>query len=202
MGHPLPTCTPNLVYIVLDLLICYWFEGSPLVWGQVGVGVSGYGGTTHMCTCIYMLNMIISIANGTPIGEIHGNSLWCHIHACMCVHASLCACGHRWCTHTPTDTPQISKNSISQELIKIFQFCLKIYDLWRHPHKWMVYGLLCRLMEGGWVGSGQITKNQINLYLIKVIQFCLKIYDLWRHPHLWVMYGWLGGLMIGIMSNH
>ena len=28
---------------------------------------------------------------------------------------------------------QITKNLINLELIKITQFCLKIYDLWRHP---------------------------------------------------------------------
>ena len=27
----------------------------------------------------------------------------------------------------------ITKNSINQNLIEIIQFCLKIYDLWRHP---------------------------------------------------------------------
>ena len=36
---------------------------------------------------------------------------------------------------------QIIKNRINLDLIKIIQFCLKIYDLLRHPHLWM----------GGWV---------------------------------------------------
>ena len=27
----------------------------------------------------------------------------------------------------------ITKNSINQNLIEIIQFCVKIYDLWRHP---------------------------------------------------------------------
>ena len=44
------------------------------------------------------------------------------------------------------------------------QFCLKIYDLWRHPHL-LIDGLVI------WVGSCQITKNQINLDLIEIIQF-------------------------------
>ena len=35
---------------------------------------------------------------------------------------------------------QISKSQINCDLIEIIQFCLKIYDLWRHPtHRW-VYG--------------------------------------------------------------
>ena len=28
---------------------------------------------------------------------------------------------------------QMTKNLINLDLIKIIQFCLKIYDLWRHP---------------------------------------------------------------------
>ena len=36
---------------------------------------------------------------------------------------------------------QIIKNRINLDLIKIIQFCLKIYDLLTHPHLWV----------GGWV---------------------------------------------------
>ena len=36
---------------------------------------------------------------------------------------------------------QITKYQINLDLIKINQFYLKIYDLWRHPHLWV----------GGWV---------------------------------------------------
>ena len=46
---------------------------------------------------------------------------------------------------------QITKNRINLALIKIIQFCLKIYDLWRHPHLWMyvwVVGWIGRLMAG------------------------------------------------------
>ena len=32
---------------------------------------------------------------------------------------------------------QITRNRIKVELMKIIQFCLKIYDLWRHPHPWV-----------------------------------------------------------------
>ena len=60
-----------------------------------------------------------------------------HVRACMCVHV----CVHGTSPHTPTPTltpmhpsatppggwtPRISKNSITLELIKIFQFRLKI----------------------------------------------------------------------------
>ena len=71
------------------------------------------------------------------------------------------------------------------DLIEIIQFCLKIYDLLRHPYLWV------GVWVDGWFsgsrkGSGHITKYRIKLELIEIIQFCLKIYDLWRHPHLWV----------------
>ena len=32
---------------------------------------------------------------------------------------------------------QITKNLKNVDLIKMIQFCLKIYDLLRHPHPWM-----------------------------------------------------------------
>ena len=41
---------------------------------------------------------------------------------------------------------QIIKNEINLDLIEIIQFCLKIYDLLRHPTYGLVYGWL-----GGWV---------------------------------------------------
>ena len=46
---------------------------------------------------------------------------------------------------------QITKNRINLELIKIIQFCLKIYDLRRHPHLWVgvwVVEWMGRLMAG------------------------------------------------------
>ena len=68
---------------------------------------------------------------------------------------------------------QITKNLINLGLIEIIQFCLKIYDLWRHPHLWV----------GGWVGQrvGPITKNQITYEFAS-----------------W----WMGGSIGGIMANH
>ena len=83
---------------------------------------------------------------------------------------------------------EITNYLINLDIIEIIQFCLKIYDLWRHLHLWV--GVWSVGWMGGslgqWVGSGQITKYRINLDLIKIIKFCLKIYDLLRHPHLWV----------------
>ena len=42
---------------------------------------------------------------------------------------------------------QMTKNLINLDLIEIIQFCLKIYDLLRHPHLW----------AGVWInGWGQV----------------------------------------------
>ena len=79
---------------------------------------------------------------------------------------------------------QIIKNQVNRHLIEIIEFCLKIYDLWRHTHLWI--GVWVGGWVGQWVGSCQIIKNRVNHHLIKITEFCLKIYDLWRHTHLWV----------------
>ena len=46
---------------------------------------------------------------------------------------------------------QIIKNQTNLDLIEIILFCLKIYDLLRHPHLWVgvwVVGWFCQLMDG------------------------------------------------------
>ena len=45
---------------------------------------------------------------------------------------------------------QIIKNQINLDLIEIIQFCLKIYDLLRHPHLWV--GVQVVRWMGGWMG--------------------------------------------------
>ena len=72
---------------------------------------------------------------------------------------------------------QMTNNLINLDPIILIQFCLKIYDLYRHPHPWWVCGWL-GVSVGQWVGSSQMTNNCISLDLIEIIQFCLKIYDL------------------------
>ena len=120
--------------------------GTPGISGGDGVGCMGVGGgwgcPSHMCTCmhmqactrmhIYMLNMIISSANGSPHW---GNPLefpmmsYAHASVCMCMCMGAPPHHHppRY-THPPPPggTPRISHNSIALELIEIFQFCLKI----------------------------------------------------------------------------
>ena len=122
----------------------------------------------------------------------------------MCMHACMGQPPH---THThphppichPQGTPRISWTSITLELIKIFQFHLKIWNLWRIAHPWV------GVWFGGWVGGlmgGVRSKhykfkkcwlNQDNSILFE---------DLWfvETPHPWVgvcMGGWMGGSMVG-----
>ena len=79
-------------------------------------------------------------------------------HACACVHVHACAHVHGGCprpnppipTHPPPrgGTPQISKNAIRLEQIEIFQFRLKIWNLWRIRHSWVDV-----FWGGGWMGG-------------------------------------------------
>ena len=43
---------------------------------------------------------------------------------------------------------QITKYQINLDLIEIIQFCLKIYDLWRHPTYGCVVEWMCGSMGG------------------------------------------------------
>ena len=76
------------------------------------------------------------------------------VHVCMHAHAHV----HGGCphpippqlnppTHPQGGTPQISKNAIKLEQITIFQFHLKILNLWRLLHS------LVGVWFGGWVGG-------------------------------------------------
>ena len=52
---------------------------------------------------------------------------------------------------------QIIKNQINLDLIEIIQFCLKIYDLLRHPNLWVgvwVVGWISGLVDGSMGGTG------------------------------------------------
>ena len=53
---------------------------------------------------------------------------------------------------------QITNNLINFDLIKIIQFCLKIYDCRDTPTHGWVYGWM-GWSVGQWMGSGQITNN-------------------------------------------
>ena len=54
---------------------------------------------------------------------------------------------------------QMTNNCINLELIEIIQFCLKIYDLERHPHPWVGQWVV------GWVSGslGGVRSNDYQL---------------------------------------
>ena len=172
----------ELSQLVQDLLN-FGVLGSLWLWGW-GVWVDGgwgwLGVPPHMCTCTCTHartcmhgkhdNFMQMVA---PIGGIPLISLWCHTLSPPPTHIHPPP-------HPPGGTPRISQNSIALELIKIFQFCLKIWNLWRLPHPWVGvwFGGWVGGWVGWWVGSGQNTKNLKIVDWIKIIQFCLKIYDL------------------------
>ena len=150
----------ELSRLVQDLLN-FGVLGSLWLWGWGWVnGGGGWLGVPctyvhmhmHACTCMHgkhdnFMQMAV------PIGGIPGNSVWCHTH--MCMHVHMCW-GHPLTTpHSdppppPRGTPRISENSISLVLIEIFQFRLKIWNLWRIPHPWV--GVWFGGWVGGWVG--------------------------------------------------
>ena len=72
---------------------------------------------------------------------------------------------------------QIIKNRVNSSN-KIIEFCLKIYDLWRHTHLWV--GAWVIVWISGW--GHQITRNSIIQKLIKIIQFCLKVFVFFFTP--------------------
>ena len=103
-------------------------SGSLWLWGWGVVG----GCPPHMCTCTHAHARTCMhgkhdnfMQMAAPVGGIHGNSLCCHMHVHVCAPSPPPSPS----THPPPPrggTPGISQNSIALELIKIFQFCLKI----------------------------------------------------------------------------
>ena len=55
----------------------------------------------------------------------------------------------------------MTKNLINLDLIKIIQFCLKIYDLLRHPHPWVGVWVV------GWVGQWVNRWGQVKSLIIE-----------------------------------
>ena len=57
-------------------------------------------------------------------------------------------------------TCQITKYRINLDLFDIIQFCLKIYDLWRHPHLWVDVWML------EWMGGSKCRMSTtFNIFL-------------------------------------
>ena len=157
--------------------------------GWMGVG-GDWGCPPHMCTCtcthahIHVKHDNFNCKWQPPLGESLGIPYdvicvraYMHMHVYVCGGTPNHPHPHPPTPHPPGGTPRISQNSIALELIKIFQFRLKIWNLWRLSHPWV------GVWFGGWVDglmgrSGQNTKNLKIVDWIKIIQFCLKIYDL------------------------
>ena len=150
----------------------------------------------------------VALQRGQVGGEVSG-SMGCphtcaHTHACTCIHVYKLQMAINPRPNPPTHhplqggTPGISKNSITVELIEMFQFHLKIWNLWRIPHPWV----------GEWIdGWGQVK-------LIKIFNNCwpnqdnsILFEDLWfveTPTHGWVcgwVGCWMGGSMSGVRSN-
>ena len=56
---------------------------------------------------------------------------------------------------------QIIKNRVNHHLIEIIEFCLKIYDLWRHTHLWI------GVWVGGWVDGWVSGLVHVKLFKIE-----------------------------------
>ena len=85
---------------------------------------------------------------------------------------------------------QITRNSIIQKLIKIIQFCLKVFVFCLHSHQ------IPATQTPTPLDYTQISNNSIGLESIKIIQFYLKIWILSRLLHSWVgewFDGWVEG---------
>ena len=156
----------ELSWLVQDLLN-FGVLGSLQLWGWGGwvYGGAGWFGVppthvhmharahthAHTHTCMRgKHDNSMQMAAPIGFGEIPGIP-YDVIRACTCIHVCACACVcicvgglyHHPHPHPPTPhppgwgTPGISQNSIALELIEIFQFCLKIWNLWRLPHPWV-----------------------------------------------------------------
>ena len=86
----------------------------------------------HTWTCIhvYKLQMAANMEESISIMFNMHVGVYVHVHTCVCVHGATPTHPHpppTQSTHPPPqEGPGISQNSITLELIKIIQFCLKI----------------------------------------------------------------------------
>ena len=131
----------ELSQLVQDLLN-FGVSGSLQLWGWVdggGGGLWGWGVVggcphTHAHTCTRTCGKHDNFMQmATPLGEPWEFPM---SYACVCTCMCVCTCVGGTLSpppthihpppHPPGGTPGISKNSIALELIKIFQFCLKI----------------------------------------------------------------------------
>ena len=146
-----------------------WFQRSPLLAGGcewMGVRVCQHVWGDVLCTCVCACTCMHAckwwcdngISQGIPYGSSHLHEIIMFIPICTCavyMCACMCTCveyppntltdfhSHPPIPHPQGRTPEISQNSIKIEWIKIFQFCLKIWDLWTLVHSYRPH-LVCR----------------------------------------------------------
>ena len=89
----------------------------------------------------------------------------------------------------------ITKYLINLDVIEIIQFCLKIYDLWRHPHPWV----------DGWVnGWADVKSLKSNKSWPNQDNSIIDIFDIfWTFyfNHLSPLWGYFFSLFSGISLN-
>ena len=152
----------NYLNLFQVLLYFYWFEPpSPQGGGRWQLGVSRvWGYPIHMQThtCMHAHTHVKKLQMATtclpwccPCGPrgphiIPMSSPSCPHHPHIVQKVPTSSQPPPQIAATPTPHPQrgrgINKNSIRFELIEIFQFCLKIWNLWRLPHSPKIYDLL------------------------------------------------------------
>ena len=133
----------DLIYIIQFCSKIYdlWRHIPTHGWvcGWLGESVGQWVGSGQMTNYLINLDIIEIIQFCLKIYD-----LWRHLHLWMGVWVvgSMGGSVSQW-----VGSGHITKYRINLDLIKIIQFCLKIYDLLRHPHLWV----------GVWVnGWGQV----------------------------------------------
>ena len=145
-------------------------------------GIWGCPTHVHACMHVHTSDDVIRDSPGFPYGSSHLHEIIMFIHVCMCARvccACMCTCaGHplkhpdrvpspSTHSHPPNGgTPEISQKSIKIELIKIFEFHLKILDLWTLVHSYRLH-LVCR-----W-GGCPITNSIFYFWAQKCTHFLL-----------------------------
>ena len=151
----------EISWLIQVLLNFYWFQGSPPLWG--GGWVNGVGwiwvhgecpsmhAHTHMCTHAHTHIHVKHDKHGCL--HVGGHLQFLCMYTCLCLHVHMCG-QTSMAPNAPRYPPPTcslprpagsskQQNSISPELIKIIQFCLKIWDPWTLLHTYRL-GLMCR----------------------------------------------------------
>ena len=142
----------EISWFINFLLTFDWFQGPPLGGGTLS-GCLGCASHVHTHMHAHISDDVITgfprefpMPWEQPFAWNYDVYTWMHMHACACT----CVWGTTqtpWQSPTPIPPkggpPEISQKSIKIEWIKIFEFCLKILDLWTLVHSNRLH-LVCR----------------------------------------------------------